>query len=164
MEIDFRTMTENDWPYVSEIYLQGIKTHNATFETQIPTWDKWDSSHIKTCRIIVSIDNEIAGWAALVPVSARKVYSGVAEISIYISDKFKGQRIGTKLLEQLIEESEINGFWTLQAVIFPENKLSLAMHQSHGFRLVGHRERIGQINGTWRNTLLLERRSNKIGT
>jgi L-amino acid N-acyltransferase YncA len=164
MEIVFRPMTEEDWPQVAEIYRQGIKTQNATFERQIPTWEKWNSNHSKTCRILATIENKVIGWAALIPVSARQVYSGVAEVSIYISDKFQGQRIGTRLLKQLIYESEIAGIWTLQAVIFPENILSMAMHENNGFRVVGYRERIGQINGNWRNTILLERRSTKTGT
>jgi L-amino acid N-acyltransferase YncA len=163
MEVALRTMIKNDWPQIAEIYKQGIKTRNATFETEIPTWDKWNSTHIQNCRIVATIENLIVGWAALVPVSARKVYSGVGEISIYISNKFKGQRIGTKLLEKLIVESENEGFWTLQSVIFPENTISIKMHQDNGFRIVGYREKIGQLDGIWRNTILLERRSNKIG-
>ena len=163
MEVNFKPMTEEDWPQVAEIYWQGIETHNATFESQLPTWEKWDSSHTKTCRILATIENIVVGWAALVPISAREVYSGAGEVSIYVSDKFQGKGIGTNLLEQLIDESEKNGFWTLQAVIFPENKSSMTMHEKQGFRIVGYRERIGQMNGTWRNTILLERRSEKIG-
>ena len=163
MEVAFRPMTEEDWISVAEIYTQGIKTGNATFETEIPAWNKWDSSHLRTCRIVAVVEESIVAWAALVPVSGRKVYSGVAEISIYVSDKFKGHRIGKKLLEKLITESEMEGFWTLQAVVFPENTASLKIHQDLGFRKVGFREKIGNMDGNWRDTILLERRSRIVG-
>jgi L-amino acid N-acyltransferase YncA len=159
MEVIFRPMIEADWSQVVEIYKQGIDTGNATFETEIPNWDKWNSGHIQACRIVAVTENEIIGWAALVPVSTRKVYSGVAEVSIYISNKYQGLKIGSKLLKQLIEESEKNGFWTLQAGVFPQNKSSLKIHQNNGFRIVGYREKIGQMKGMWRDTVLLERRS-----
>jgi phosphinothricin acetyltransferase len=159
MEVIFRQMIEADWSQVVEIYTQGINTGNATFETEIPDWDKWNSGHIQTCRIVAVNEIEIIGWAALVPVSTRKVYSGVAEVSIYISNEYQGINIGSKLLKQLIEESEKNGFWTLQAGIFPENKSSTKIHQNNGFRIVGYREKIGQMKGMWRDTVLLERRS-----
>jgi phosphinothricin acetyltransferase len=163
MEVVFRPMTKEDWPSVSEIYRQGIETKNATFETIIPTWDNWDSSHLSTCRIVASIGNSIVAWAALVPVSRRKVYSGVAEISVYVSNKYKGLRVGTRLLEKLITQSEKDGFWTLQAVIFPENIASLKIHLDLGFRKVGFREKIGNMDGNWRDTILLERRSETVG-
>jgi len=159
MEVIFRPMIEADWSQVVEIYTQGINTGNATFETEIPDWDKWNSGHIQACRIVAVTEFEIIGWAALVPVSTRKVYSGVAEVSIYISNKYRGLKIGSKLLKQLIGESEKNGFWTLQAGIFPENKSSVKIHQDNGFRIVGYREKIGQMKGIWRDTVLLERRS-----
>jgi phosphinothricin acetyltransferase len=159
MEVIFRQMIEADWSQVVEIYTQGINTGNATFETEIPDWDKWNSGHIQTSRIVAVNEIEIIGWAALVPVSTRKVYSGVAEVSIYISNEYQGLKIGSKLLKQLIEESEKNGFWTLQAGIFPENKSSIKIHQNNGFRIVGYREKIGQMEGIWRDTVLLERRS-----
>jgi L-amino acid N-acyltransferase YncA len=159
MEVTLRPMIKTDWSQVAEIYKQGIDTSNATFETQVPSWEEWDSSHIKSCRIVAQIENNIIGWAALVPISTRKVYSGVGEVSIYISNKYQGLKIGSTLLNQLIEDSERNGFWTLQAVIFPQNKSSIKLHQNHGFRIVGYREKIGQMNGMWRDTLLLERRS-----
>jgi phosphinothricin acetyltransferase len=155
-------MTEFDWNQVANIFRQGIETGNATFETQIPSWDKWDAAHIKTCRIVATLQNIVAGWAALIPVSSRRVYAGVGEVSIYISNDYKGQKIGTLLLKKLIEESESNGFWTLQAGIFPENTISLKLHQNNGFRIVGYRDKIGQMDGIWRDTVLLERRSKKI--
>lgn len=162
METKFRPMTEFDWNQVANIFRQGIETGNATFETQIPSWDKWDAAHIKTCRIVATLQNIVAGWAALIPVSSRRVYAGVGEVSIYISNDYKGQKIGTLLLKKLIEESESNGFWTLQAGIFPENTISLKLHQNNGFRIVGYRDKIGQMDGIWRDTVLLERRSKKI--
>jgi L-amino acid N-acyltransferase YncA len=164
MEIKFKPMTRDNWDQVADIFRQGIETGIATFETQIPSYDKWDEAHVQSCRIIAMVGNSVVGWAALVPVSTRKVYSGVGEVSIYISNKFKGLRIGTKLLDKLIEESENKGFWTLQAGIFPENTASIKLHQNHGFRIVGYREKIGQLNGIWRDTILLERRSKKIET
>ena len=152
-------MTTDDWTTVADIYKQGIETQHATFQQEIPTWEEWDKGHLKTCRIVAVTDQEIAGWAALSPVSERRVYAGVAEVSIYVSGKFRGQKIGTKLLEHLITESETHHIWTLQAGIFPENIASLKMHEGLGFRQVGHREKIGKMNGRWRDTILLERRS-----
>lgn len=164
MEVEFRPMIRDDWDQVAEIYRQGIETQNATFETQIPSWEIWDLAHVQSCRIVATIENVVVGWAALIPVSARKVYAGVGEVSIYISNKYKSLRIGTRLLNKLIEESEKEGFWTLQAVIFAENTASLNLHQNLGFRIIGYREKIGQMKGIWRDTILLERRSKKIGT
>lgn len=163
MEIALRTLTKNDWNQVSEIYREGIETGNATFETQVPCWDKWDIAHTQSCRIVATINNFVVGWSALIPVSSRKVYSGVGEVSIYISDNYKNKKVGTRLLKRLIEESEAKGFWTLQAGIFPENTASIKLHQNLGFRIVGFREKIGQMQGIWRDTLLLERRSRKVG-
>ena len=156
-------MKKDDWISVAEIYRQGIESGNATFQSDIPTWEEWNSGHINTCRIVASLDNEIAGWAALTPVSGRCVYTGVAEVSVYVSNQFKGQKIGTRLLERLISESEKEGYWTLQASIFQENKASLKIHYNLGFRNVGFREKIGKMNDIWRDTILLERRSKKVG-
>ncbi len=163
MELLFRPMTADDWTSVAEIYKQGIETGNATFQQDIPTLEEWDNGHIKSCRIVATTTGEIAGWAALSAVSSRCVYVGVAEVSVYISDKFRGQKVGTKLLERLIEESEKNNFWMLQAGIFPDNKASLKMHENLGFRTVGYREKVGKMNHVWRDTILLERRSKKTG-
>ena len=156
-------MKAADWTNVAEIYRQGIETGNATFQQEIPTWDDWNNGHIKSCRIVAEIDNEIVGWAALTAVSGRCVYAGVAEVSVYISNKYRGQKIGTKLLDKLIAESENKKLWTLQAGIFPENIASLKIHEELGFRKIGHREKIGKMNGIWRDTVLLERRSKVIG-
>lgn len=156
-------MKAADWTNVAEIYRQGIETGNATFQQEIPTWDDWNNGHIKSCRIVAEIDNEIVGWAALTAVSGRCVYAGVAEVSVYISNNYRGQKIGTKLLDKLIAESENEKLWTLQAGIFPENIASLKIHEDLGFRKIGHREKIGKMNGIWRDTVLLERRSKVIG-
>lgn len=156
-------MISDDWTKVAEIYRQGIETGNATFQQEIPTWDDWNNGHIKSCRIVAVIDNEIVGWAALTAVSGRCVYAGVAEVSVYISNKYRGKKIGTKLLDKLITESENEKLWTLQAGIFPENIASLKIHEELGFRKIGHREKIGKMNGIWRDTVLLERRSKVIG-
>ncbi len=163
MELVIRPMTRDDWPSVAEIYRQGIETGNATFETTVPDRETWNSTHIENCRLVALAGGRIAGWAALVPVSKRKVYSGVAEVSIYVANESKGAGIGRQLLGKLIGESEKEGFWTLQAVIFPENIASLKIHESLGFRHVGFRERIGNQYGIWRDTILLERRSNITG-
>jgi L-amino acid N-acyltransferase YncA len=152
-----------DWPTVREIYREGIATGQATFETQLPDWEKWDSSHRRDCRLIVRHGNQILGWAALSPVSARLVYSGVAEVSVYVAPAARGRGVGTALLKALIEESESHGVWTLQAGIFPENTPSIAIHKSCGFREVGKRQRIGKLGETWRDVLLLERRSTAAG-
>jgi L-amino acid N-acyltransferase YncA len=162
-EIIFRPMKADDWKSVAEIYRQGIETGHATFQQDIPNWDEWNNGHLKDCRIIAEQDSEIVGWAALTPVSGRCVYAGVAEVSVYVSDNHKGQKIGTNLLNKLVSESEKEGFWTLQAGIFQENIPSLLIHEKAGFRKVGFREKIGKMNGIWRDTILLERRSKTIG-
>lgn len=162
-KLSFREFNKNDWKEVSKIYKEGLDTGNATFETNVPDWGEWDSGHLKNARILVEIENEIVGWTALSPVSSRCVYGGVAEVSVYVTPKYSGQKIGTKLLDKLITESEKNGIWTLQAGIFPENKGSIIIHERLGFRKIGYREKIGKMNGVWRDTVLLERRSGKIG-
>lgn len=159
----FRKLEKQDWSQVSMIYQQGLDTENATFELDIPNWTDWNNGHLLTCRFVAELDNKIIGWSALSLVSSRCVYGGVAEVSVYVANDFYGQKIGTKLLDKLIKESEKNGIWTLQAGIFPENKGSLRIHEKFGFRKVGFREKIGKLKGIWRDTILLERRSNKIG-
>ncbi len=158
-----RTMVPADWTYVADIYRQGIETGNATFQETIPSWEEWDAGKINACRIVAAMDGTIAGWAALSPVSGRCVYAGVAEVSVYVSNAQRGRKIGTRLLERLIAESEQEGFWMLQAGIFPENTPSLKIHEALGFRRVGRREKIGKQNGRWRDILLLERRSRSVG-
>jgi L-amino acid N-acyltransferase YncA len=160
---DLRAMSESDWTEVERIYVDGIATKNATFETSSPGWDKWDRGHLKQPRLIYEIDGKIAGWAALSPVSSRKVYEGVAEVSVYIDQSFRGRGVATKLLDRLIQESENAGIWTLQASIFPENEASLKLHYKFGFRTLGFREKIAQMDGIWRDTIILERRSKMVG-
>lgn len=158
-----RNMENRDWNVVAEIYKQGIETGNATFQQEVPVWEEWDKGHLSSCRLVAETRNEVAGWAALSPVSSRCVYAGVAEVSVYVSTKFRGHKIGSFLLKKLIEESEANNIWTLQAGIFPENTPSIKIHEQYGFRGVGYREKIGNMNGVWRDTLLFERRSAKTG-
>ncbi len=160
---DIVPMTEQDWPAVSEIYLQGIATGNATFEQSLSEWKDWDERHLPSCRLVAHIDDRIAGWAALSPVSSRCVYGGVAEVSIYISESARGRGVGRRLLKALVDASEQNGIWTLQAGIFPENEASISLHQQAGFRIVGTRERLGCMNGVWRDIVLMERRSAVVG-
>jgi len=148
---------------VKEIYALGIATGIATFQEEVPTWESWDESHLKKGRLVALDGDDIVGWAALTPVSGRCVYAGVAEVSIYIHPNHRGKGIGRALLKALIAESEKQNLWTLQAGIFPENAASLKIHQQCGFRQVGYREKIGQLNGVWQDTILLERRSQTIG-
>ena len=151
------------WEAVKQIYEEGIATGNATFQTTAPTWEEWDAAHSVKPRLIAIENDEISGWAAITPVSGRCVYAGVGEVSVYVSAASRGKGIGKNLLQALIEESEKENFWTLQAGIFPENISSLAIHEACGFRVIGTRERIGKMNGAWRDTVLLERRSTTIG-
>lgn len=152
-------MRPDDWPAVRAIYLEGIATGNATFETEAPGWDVWDEKHLSKPRLVFRDGSAVAGWAALSRVSARACYAGVAEVSVYIGDAFRGRGIGSQLMRGLVEQSEANGIWTLQASIFPENEASVTLHLRHGFRIVGRRERIAQLHGVWRDTVILERRS-----
>jgi len=156
-------MEAEHWPEVRTIYESGIATGNATFQTGAPAWEEWDAAHVKNCRLVALEHDEILGWAALTPVSGRCVYAGVAEVSIYISESARGKGIGRHLLNALIAESEQHNFWTLQAGIFPENVASIRLHESCGFRMIGRREKIGQMQGVWRDTVLLERRSSTVG-
>jgi L-amino acid N-acyltransferase YncA len=152
-------MRPDDWPTVRSIYLEGIASGNSTFETNAPSWEKWDDSHLQIARLVMREVDAILGWAALSPVSKRSVYQGVAEVTVYVAEGAQGEGIGRALLEALIDESERNGIWTLQASIFPENTASVKLHLRCGFREVGRRERIAMLNGVWRDTLLFERRS-----
>ncbi len=157
-------LTPTHWQQVCQIYQEGIDTGLATFERRAPSWEKWDQGHLPFARLVALADGVVRGWAALGVVSARPVYSGVAEVSVYVGANWREQGTGRLLLERLIAESEKNAIWTLQASIFPENESSIALHQRCGFREVGIRRRIAQLNGTWRDTVLLERRSEVVGT
>lgn len=154
-----RKMQKSDWSSVQSIYIEGIRTGTATFETNVPEWMEWNKNHLRDCRIVISDSSIIYGWAALSPVSQRDVYSGVAEVSIYIKESERGKGIGKKLLEELIKSSEKAGIWTLQAAIFPENEASIHLFKKCGFRVIGYREKIGKLNGIWKDVVLMERRS-----
>ena len=146
------------------IYLEGIATGNATFEQSAPEWDEWHAGHLAAARIVARSDGgDVLGWAALSPVSSRCVYAGVAEVSVYVAESARRRGVGRALLERLIADSEAEGIWTLQAGMFPENVASFLLHQDAGFRIVGNRERLGQMNGRWRDVLLMERRSEVAG-
>lgn len=162
-DMEIIPMRAEHWPEVKTIYESGIATGYATFQTSAPAWEEWDAAHVKTCRLVAVADNEILGWAALTPVSGRCVYAGVAEVSIYIAESARGKGVGRHLLNALIADSELHNFWTLQAGIFPENVASIRLHETCGFRVVGRRERIGQMHGVWRDTVLLEKRSSRVG-
>ena len=176
-------MRPEDWTAVRAIYLEGIATGNATFETEAPSWEAWDAAHAKEPRLVARETGEtrkngdagrsggavaprraILGWAALTPVSGRCVYAGVGDLSVYVAASARGRGVGRSLLQALVTASERAGIWTLQAGVFPENEASLALHESCGFREVGRRERIGKMNGVWRDVMLLERRSRITGT
>lgn len=163
MSVDIAPMTETDWHAVRDIFAQGIATGNATFETAVPTWAEWDARHLPACRMVAVRGTGVVGWVALSAVSSRHVYRGVAEVSVYVAEGAQGQGIGAALLAALITESERNGIWTLQAGILAENAASIHLHEKVGFRIVGRRERIGCMHGRWRDTVLMERRSNSAG-
>ncbi len=156
-------MVPTDWPDVSAIYLEGIATGNATFETLAPTWEQWDRAHLPVGRLVARSGRTISGWAALSRVSQRACYAGVAEMSVYVATWARGQGVGDALMKAAIRASEEAGIWTVQGAIFPENKASLRLCEANGFRAVGTRERIGKRNGVWRDTVLVERRSMIVG-
>ena len=160
--IAIRPMLADDWESVRTIYEEGIRTGNATFETAVPEWENWNRTHLADCRLVACFGREVEGWAALSPISAREVYRGVAEVSIYIAERARGKGNGSQLLAALIAASEEHGIWTLQAGIFPENVASIALHESHGFHIVGTRDRIGCLKGHWRDVVLMERRSTRL--
>lgn len=163
MSLNIRLFNVSDWDTVSNIYKQGIDTGNATFEADVPDYNAWIKKFHPHLLWVAEIKNEVVGWAGMQPISARKVYEGVVEVTIYIDMKHTGQGIGKALMHHLIDESEKAGIWTLYASIFPENTASVRLHRSAGFREIGYREKIGQLGGEWRNTILFERRSKKVG-
>jgi len=155
--MQIRALDESDWPHVAAAYADGIRTGNATFETETPTWEAFDEGH--SLSLVAELDECVAGWAALSPKSSRCCYRGVAENSVYVAEWARGRGVGRVLLDELIAQSEAEGVWTLEAGIFPENEASIALHLACGFRLVGVRERLGELGGVWRDVLLFERRS-----
>ena len=159
--MQIRTLDESDWPEVAAAYVDGIRTGNATFETRAPTQEAFEASH--SLALVAEIDGRVAGWAALSPVSSRCCYRGVAENSVYVAEWARGRGVGRALLDELVARSEADGLWTLEAGIFPENAASVALHLACGFRIVGVRERLGELDGVWRDVLLLERRSESAG-
>ncbi len=158
-----RALQKADYPRLQAIYQQGIEWGEATFETEIKTWQVWDEMTAKAARLVAILDNEVIGWACLSEVTSRCVYRGVAETSIYVDNKVQGQGVGTALLQALIEASEAAGYWTLQARIFPENPASIAIHQKLGFEILGLHKNLAKLNGVWRDVQLLERRSKTVG-
>jgi phosphinothricin acetyltransferase len=161
--VTIKPMQQEHWEQVKQIYESGIATGIATFETTAPSWEKWNDVHLTFARLVAVDNNEVVGWAALSPVSSRCVYGGVAEVSVYVADKHKGKGIGKLLLQKLIKESESNGIWTLQAGIFADNVASVKLHEKVGFRVIGHREKIGKLNDIWKDNYILERRSKIVG-
>lgn len=164
MSFELRKMFPEDGEKVLAIFGEGIESGNATFDQDIPSWEVWNINHLNCCRFVLENDqDEIVGWCALKPVSNRSCFHGVAEVSIYISKNYQGKGLGNYLLKKLILDSEENGYWTLQSGVFPENKASISLHQKNGFRSVGVRKNLGQMNGVWRDVLLMERRSSVVG-
>jgi L-amino acid N-acyltransferase YncA len=159
MRIEVRDLRSDDWAEVAQIYEEGIATGNATFETEVPSWEMWDAAHMADHRFVAERDGRVLGWIALLPVSPRPCYAGVAEISAYVGEEARGQGVGSALLATAIESSEHAGIWTLQTGVFPENAPSLGLLQRFGFRVLGTQERIGRLHRLWRDVVLLERRS-----
>jgi phosphinothricin acetyltransferase len=157
--VEIRGLRPADWPEVARIYAAGIATGNATFETEVPGWEAWDDAHLAEHRFVAVADGAVVGWVALSRYSERACYAGVADVSVYVDPEVRGRGFGRALLGHVVAESERAGIWTLQAGIFAENSASLVLHLHCGFRLVGVRERIGQLDGVWRDVMLLERRA-----
>ena len=161
--MNLRELRAGDWPAVRAIYEDGIRSGDATFETETPSWERWDAAHPEL-RLVAERDGPAVGWAALSPASARDCYRGVGEVSVYVAAEARGDGLGRALLDELVERSEQAGYWTLSAGVFPENEASLRLHKACGFREVGVRERLGELDGVWRDVVLLERRSTLAGT
>jgi L-amino acid N-acyltransferase YncA len=160
--VELRPLEPEDWPAVAEIYWDGMRDGLATFETEVPAWESWDTAHLREHRLVAELLGEVVGWAALSPASKRRCYSGVAENTVYVARDARGLGIGRTLLEALIAGAEAARIWTIQTSIFPENRASLVLHERCGFRVVGRRDRIAKRDGVWRDTVFLERRSEVI--
>jgi phosphinothricin acetyltransferase len=163
MALEIGQMQPVDWERVCAIYEEGIDSGQATFELEAPSWENWDASHHAFGRLVARLEGDIVGWAALSPVSGRCCYAGVAEVSVYVDSAHRNHGVGRQLLLAAIADSERHGIWTLQGGTFPENEASLRLQRACGFRVVGNRERIGQVDGVWRDTILTERRSPVVG-
>ena len=161
--ITIRPFVKSDFPSVKGIYQQGIDSGEATFQEQAKDYDVWNESLLPSCRLVYESNRQIIGWAALSSASNRCVYSGIAEVSVYVSSNSQGLGVGNSLLKALIKASEEEGIWTLQAGIFPENKASIHIHSKNGFKVLGIREKLGQMNGIWRDIVFMERRSKVVG-
>jgi L-amino acid N-acyltransferase YncA len=163
VRVEVTPLLPEHWPTVRAIYEAGIATGNATFETTTPAWSSWDAAHLSEHRFVaVDGDETVLGWTAVTSVSSRRVYAGVVEHSVYVHPDHRGAGVGRQLLQALIASTEAAGIWTIQTGIFPENTASLVAHERAGFRVVGRRERLGQLAGQWRDVLMLERRSSKL--
>jgi phosphinothricin acetyltransferase len=160
--VEIRELREEDWPAVRSIFEQGIAGGNATFEAEAPSWEAWDGAQLDDHRWVAVAGGRVVGWAAAHPVSSRPCYRGVVEHSVYVDDGSQGRGIGRALLERLFESTEKAGIWTIQTGVFPENEASLALHEKCGFRVVGRQERLGKLDGVWRDVVVLERRSERI--
>ncbi|WP_163193497.1 GNAT family N-acetyltransferase [Clostridium thermarum] len=164
MLFKIEAMRDSDWDQVKSIYLEGIKTGIATFQSEAPSWEEWNKGHLQTCRLVARKENDIMGWVALSPTSSRNCYAGVVEVSIYVGEGYKGQGVGTALLQNLIQQSEENGIWTLHCAIIRENVASMALHKKCGFREIGIREKVAKMSdGKWHDVVLMERRSKVVG-
>ena len=160
--MEIRELKQEDWPAVREIFEQGIAGRNATFETEAPSWETWDRSQLDGHRYVAVEKGPVVGWVAAHPVSSRPCYRGVVEHSVYVDEAWQGKGIGRALLERLFESAEADGIWTIQTGVFPENEASLALHVKCGFRVVGTQEKLGKLDGVWRDVVVLERRSEVI--
>lgn len=163
-DMSIEEMRPEDWESVARIYREGIETGNATFETSVPSYEHWVSAHLRGFSLVARKDGDVLGWVSLSPVSSRCVYSGVAEVSLYVSEKHRGMGVGSALMKAIIVLSESKGIWTLQGGTFPENNASLVLQKKFGFREVGRRERLGKMSGHWRDVVLTERRSSRAGS
>jgi L-amino acid N-acyltransferase YncA len=160
--VEIRPLTREDWPRVEAIYAEGIATRNATFDTEPPSWEEFDAARLPEHRFVAVEQGEVVGWVAVSPTSARTCYAGVVENSVYVAEAARSRGVGRALMDALIASTEAAGIWTIQTGVFPENEATLALHERAGFRVVGRLERIAQLDGVWRDTLLLERRSASI--
>lgn len=161
--MSIRELRPDDWPAVRVIYEEGLRGGDATFETEPPSWERWDAAHPQL-RLVAEDDASVVGWAALSPASARHCYRGVGEVSVYVAEEARGAGVGRMLLDELVRRSELAGYWTLAAGVFPENEASRRLHEACGFREVGVRRGIGESRGVWRDVVWLERRSTLVGT